>query len=316
MKGKYLLLITLILNFLSPPCRSEPSSHTHLTLEQVLTSSKQYYPAILASLARRNATYADQLSAQGAFDTVFSSDGYSRVSGFWDGSVINTNIRKNIAPLGGALYAGYRLSDGAFPIYEDANFTNSGGEAKIGVLFSLLRDRAIDQRRYNVNTTALATQEADFTVLLTQLGVQHKAQGAYWRWVAAGHALQIYEQLLAIAKERQKGLETEVRMGARASIFLTENQQNITRREILVTQARRDFQVATTALSLYYRNDHGETITPDRSVLPALNFGPVDFADDIDVDRASEAVFALRPELKICRLSSKKQIRTWRLDAI
>lgn len=53
----------------------------------------------------------------------------------------------SIANNGGYVYGGYRVSRGTFPVYEDQNYTNRLGEVKVGALFSLLRDRLVDERR-------------------------------------------------------------------------------------------------------------------------------------------------------------------------
>ena len=266
-----------------------------LTLSEVLTTSAAQYPKILEALAQRRAAGGAALAAQGAFDTVFSADGFSRVTGFWDGSVVRGEARRNLRTLGASVYGGYKLSDGNFPIYEDVNFTNTGGELKVGVLFSLLRDRSIDDRRFGALSSALDAAAADFDVLLTRIGVQHQAQIAYWRWVAAGRQLEVYENLLAIAQARQNGLEEQVRQGARARIFLTENRQNITRRQILKTEAERDFVTAANTLSLYYRGPDGAPVVPARNRLP----NDLPMAEGVEAGATSlpAGLLARRPEL-------------------
>ncbi len=302
------ILAAAIVLFLTLEARAQAqaasslSGADYLTLEEVLSSSATHFPAILESLAARRAAAGRVTQADGAFDLVFSADGFSRATGFWDGSVLNTQVSRNLRPLGAKVYGGYRLSDGDFPIYEDVNFTNTGGEAKIGALFSLLRDRAIDDRRFGTLDARLALKQADFEVLLTKIGVQHKALAAYWRWVAAGRQLQVYEELLEIAEGREAGLEEQVRQGARAAIFITENRQNITRRQRLVLEARRDFQNAANALSFYYRDAAGTPAIPEPALLPPESVGSVDPAQQ--TAEAGDAILralAARPELAILR---------------
>ena len=215
---------------------SEPEQ-APLLPEDVLASSAERFPDILASLAQERAARGDQLAAEGAFDLVFNADGYDRATGFWTGSVLNTELRQNLRPFGAQVFGGYRISEGTFPIYEDINFTNTGGEFKIGAIFSLLRNRSIDKRRFDIDDTRLAASQASLDVLLTEIGVQQKALNAYWRWVATGRELIVYRELLTIALDRAAGLEEQVRRGAQPEIAVTENQQNIIRREILVAEA-------------------------------------------------------------------------------
>ena len=167
-----------------------------LTAEEVLASSAIHFPTILASLAERRIAEAKSLEAQGAFDVMMSADGFSRISGFYDGTVVSSMAKRALRPMGAEIYAGYMLSENDFPIYEDRSFTNTGGELKVGALFSLLRDNKIDARRFGEANALLGVREADFQVLLTRIEVQQRTLMAYWRWVAMGRQLAVYEQLL------------------------------------------------------------------------------------------------------------------------
>ena len=277
-----------------------------LLLEDVLSSSAAHFPTILQAFANRRAAQGDVVAADGAFDLVFSADGFDRVSGAWTGRIVNSEVRQNLRPLGASVYGGYRISDGRFPIYEDGNFTNTGGEFKVGALFSLLRDRAIDDRRFSTMDARLALQQADLDVVFTHVGVQHQAIIAYWRWVTAGRKLAVYEELLRIAKEREAGLEEQVRRGARAQIFLTENRQNITRRERLATEARRDFMTAANALSFFYRDVGGAPVIPAEDRLPPENASEPIGALDIGDAPPLSAALALRPELAQLRVAAER----------
>ena len=277
-----------------------------LSAEDVLTSSAEHFPTILEALAERRGADAALLEAEGGFDLVFGADGSSRTAGFYDGSVIDSGVRQNFGPLGSSAYAGYRLSDGTFPIYEDANYTNDRGELKVGVLFSLLRDRDIDDRRFRRTDARLAIREASFDLLLTRVGVQQRALAAYWRWVTAGRQLEVYDTLLAIALERESGLEEQVRSGALAEIFLVENGQNITRRQRLAASARRDFQSAGLALSFYYRDADGEPQLPLAEQLPPT--APIGELESLAVGAGPGMMTSImqRPELAILRTAIER----------
>lgn len=270
---------------------------------EVLEASLERFPQILEGLARLRAAEGTTLAAEGAFDLVFDADARSRVTGFWDGSYVKTEARQAFRNHGATLYGGYRLSDGNFPVYEDVNFTNTGGEFKIGAIFALLRDRTIDPRRFGVTDARLGERQAELDVLLTKVGVQQQALAAYWRWVATGQELDVYRSLLAIAEEREAGLEEQVRKGALAGIAVVENRQNITRRRILVAEAELSHEVAANVLSFYYRNAAGEPQRPDPARLPSN--------DELDPLRPSDAfepaafddVLATRPELRRLRLA-------------
>ena len=278
-----------------------------LELDTVLASSATHFPGILRTLAARRAVEGRNLEVEGAFDLVFAADGFSRLSGFYDGTAVEGTVRQRLRPLGASVYAGYKLSDGTFPIYEDIAFTNTGGALKVGVLFSLMRDRDIDRERFDERDARLELREADLDVLLTRIGVQQRALVAYWRWVALGRKLRVYENLLRIALERQDGLEEQVRQGALANIFLTENLQNITRRQSLVTAAERDLAVAANDLSLFYRDGAGLPLVPTEAELPpGVPLSEIDNLAVADEFAVTEAL-SRRPELALLRTAIERE---------
>ncbi len=305
----YILYINLIVTFSSffLPVRADSTGDSSILLpEEILQSSSAHFPQVLEALATRRAVQADILTADGAFDVVFSSDGFDRATGFWAGRVVNTQLRKKLKPLGGTVYGGYRISDGTFPIYEDINFTNTGGEFKLGALFSLLKNRKIDARRFQVNDANLALKQADLEVLLTRIGVQHQALTAYWRWVIAGQQLEAYEALLEIARQREAGIAKQVQKGAIAQIFITEYNQNILRRERLVLQAELDYQAAANDLSFYYRDGLGEIIMPKFEQIPNQDIVKKMMTLAARSEHKVSDVLSRRPELSLLRTSLQR----------
>lgn len=290
------------------------SSSSTLLADEVLQSSQRHFPTILESLAQREFAAGEVLSREGAFDLVFSAEGYSRASGFWDGRVLSGTAKQDLGRGGVSLYSTYRLSGGSFPIYEDEYFTNSAGEVKVGVLFSLLRDRSIDEQRFARRDSQLALKAADVQLLFTKLGVQQQALNAYWRWVTAGNQIAVYEELLNNALERESGLSQQVESGAQAKIALTENRQNITRRQTLVTSARREFEKATNTLSFYLRSADG---APQRTTVLRLP-STQDTFRTIAVEGVNQPELAaartLRPELKLLDNTISRSLQRIALD--
>ncbi len=268
-----------------------------LLQDEVLASSAQHFPGILKSLAEQRIALGRTQEVEGAFDTVFSADANSRAEGFYDGRYVDGTIKRPFREFGGNVYGGYGISRGDFPIYEDENFTAEDGSLKLGVLFSLLRDRAIDPRRANIVDAQLGLEQADLELMLTRVGVQQRALRAYWSWVAAGHQLAVYNELLQLALDREEGLRQQVRNGSRAAIFITENAQNITRRRSLALNAQRDFRAAAFSLSFFLRDGAGETMVPSASRLPGLD--KIRSVPMPDSGGAVDRSLALRPELLI-----------------
>ncbi|MEL7538591.1 MAG: TolC family protein [Pseudomonadota bacterium] len=275
-----------------------------LTLADVRASTQQHVPAILRAIAANRVAAGERDAANGAFDLVFAGDSYNRLGGFWDGRVQTFKATKPVSDYGASIYSQYRLSEGNFPIYEDEFFTNTGGQFKLGVLFSLLRDRDIDARRFALADAEFSLRASEFELMLVRIGLAQEATIAYWRWAAAGQRLAIYRRLLTNALDRNVGLEREVREGARAAIFLTENQQNINRRRALVVRAERDLALAANVLSFYWRDSDGDMRTPVAGQLPMMLQQVLPTAEPetaAEVNARLESVLARHPELGVLR---------------
>ncbi|MEM1435328.1 MAG: TolC family protein [Pseudomonadota bacterium] len=277
--------------------------------EAVMRSARDQFPKVLQALAKQAGVEGKALASQGAFDLVFDAKGFSRTAGFYNGTALSGRATQPLGPFGAEVYSGYKISNGIFPIYEDVNFTNTGGQASIGVLFSLLKNRSIDDRRFGIRDAELAVRQGELEVLLTRVGVQQQALATYWRWVIAARQLLVYESLLDLALFREVGLKRQVEQGARARIFLTENEQNIMRRRILVANAQRDYDLAANRLSLYLRDADGQPLLAVLGQLPPEEppetlKGLAGVAED-----GVRAALASRPELEQLRVGARRAQR-------
>lgn len=274
--------------------------------DEVLRSSALTFPSILESFEREAAARSDQLSADGAFDLMLKGEYYDRLTGYYSGGFGKVEARQPLRPYGAEVFGSYRVSNGDFPIYENYNYTNNLGEIKVGALFSLLRNRDIDSRRFAIEDTRLAASQARLDVMLVQLNVQHEALRAYWRWVGAGEEIRVFEELLEIAEARQIGLTREVNEGARARIALTENEQNLLRRRSLLEEAKRNFLTAANSLGFYLRGSDGRMVIPTREMLPDLSrmkaIAPVEQL----VATPLSDVIQSRPELQTFKLALER----------
>lgn len=239
-----------------------------LTLEDVLASSRFHAPQVLEAMARVRGAEGRLVSTQAAFDTVFSAEAESRALGYYSGSKAGVSVKQPFSNNGGYAYGGYRISSGSFPVYEDEYVTNQAGEMKAGAIFALMRDRAIDERRFARTLAEADVAIAEADRLMIAIGVQRAALAAYNNWVAAGLRLKVYQGLLKLAEERQSGFSRQVAEGARPRILLTENEQNILRRQSLVVQSEQALAQAAATLSLYLRDANGAPVIPSADRLP------------------------------------------------
>lgn len=317
MRARCLALLAAICVLLGGP-GAVPAAAAPLTLDEVLRASAQHSPAILEALARERAADGRALSAQGAFDLVFEAEAQTRPLGYYDGATFESKLVSPLASNGGNVYGGYRVSRGSFPSYDGKGYTNQLGEVKVGAVFSLLRDRLVDDRR-----TALGLADGDVELArldreLVAVGVQRRAIAAYQQWVAAGNRVAIYRELLGLAAERQASIDRQIALGARPAILGIENRQNIVRRESLLVRAEQDLAVAANALSFFWRDELGQPRVPgpDRlpAALPRLAAPALDAGNVVRADRPDLAAIATRLDQLGARLRLAENQLAPRLD--
>jgi outer membrane protein TolC len=268
-----------------------------LALEDVLAASRQHVPLILEASARVAAREGKRLSTEGAFDLELQQKSWLRADGFYDGRSVDTRLVKPLPQFGAEVSTGYRVTTGDFPVYEDELITKSAGEFNVGLVFSLLRDRAIDERRFALTESELNLATAELDVLVKQLKVQSDATMSYFGWLAAGKTQAVYQSLLDIALRRQSALEQRLAEGDVAAIFLTENQQNVLKRRELLVRAEQSFANAGVQLSLYLRDAEGRPLVPDASQLPT-SLPAIAALEELSPHEALKSARAARPEFR------------------
>ena len=303
----------------APPVSEKrvPNRAAPLVLAEVLASSRFHAPQVLEALARLRGAEGRLLSAQAAFDTVFSASAETRLSGFYDGRDLEAKVTKPLGNLGGYAYGSYRVSGGQFPVYEDERYTNQLGEIKAGAVLALMRDRLIDDRRFGQVQAEADVAVADADRLMVAIGVQTRAIQTYNNWLVAGLRLGIYRDLLTLAQNRQAAFRRQVAEGARPAILLTENEQNILRRQSLVVQSEQALAMAATALSLYLRDADGRPVIPDASRLPGTLPPPLPRTarpDDLALARPDLRTIDIRMKLARARVALDRNAFLPKLD--
>jgi outer membrane protein TolC len=263
----------------------------------VLSSSREHFPRVQSAVAEILAQQGRVTEALGAFDLSLEQESLIWADGFYDGMSADSKLVKPVGPANAKLFAGYRVSNDDFPIYQQELVTNDGGEFNLGIIFSMWRDRATHARRVALSNARLGVREARIELRLARLMTQRNAARAYWRWVAAGRELTVYRQLATLAEKRMDGLDQRVKAGDVAAIFVVENRQNLLRRQALVTSAERDFRIAAIELSLYLRDHEGRPRRALEQELPEAFPSPEIAIDDPSV--LVDAVLARRPELAL-----------------
>lgn len=244
------------------------ASPAPLKVDEVLNSVRSQYPPLLAAWLRQDVANGRIRQAQGAFDPILSSTLTLHPLNYYDGSNMDFRLEQPLMNSGGSLYGGYRLSSGFLADYERKLRTSDGGEAVLGMRLPLLRDRDFDTRRANLGKAAVDRELVNPLILRQYLDFHRAARIAYFNWLATGLRLAVAEQVFRIAKDRDQAFNELSAQGAIAPIVVQDNQRLVVSREIAVVEARRRFEAAAIALSLFHRDAKGDPIIADRARLP------------------------------------------------
>jgi outer membrane protein TolC len=288
---------------LPPVSGSPPSVGGPLGLVEVLDSVDQHYPLLRAIEQERAIAGGRLVSSMGAFDLnlLAGADGQGTT---YDNFRSSIGVSQGL-PFGGVgVTAGYRNGYGDFPTYNLGQKTADGGEVRAGASIPLLRDRAIDRPRANLQQARLDVAIAEPVIERQRLDFQRAAARTYWNWVAAGHRLKVAEALVKLAVERDEQLKVRVEVGPAANIERIDNQQNIALRNGVLVQAQRGFQQATIDLSLFLRDESGRPTLAGAGRLSA--FPEVQPIDLKTFDAALQTAFENRPEPRRLRLQRDK----------
>jgi outer membrane protein TolC len=262
-----------------------------LTLDTVLIAVDQRVPELAAAEAKAEAADAKVLSARGAFDPKLKGkastylDGYDRQ--LFDAGLVGETV------LGPELHAGWRLGRGDFPSY-DGRKTAAGGEAYVRAEVPLLDGLVWSDARATLQQRAAWADSARAMAADKRRLALFGATHAWAKWAAAGAKLAIQEAFVRQTEERQQALDREVAEGSRAPLDQLDNRRALAERRAELATARQEYLEAAQKLSLYYRDDAGLPVVPDRSQLPEL---PLEVSR-VEDERDPRSVADERPDVR------------------
>lgn len=303
MTGSVLLAIAALLA--ADLAEAQPEETSPLALEEVLESTRLHYPPLLAAIREIEAAEGDRRAAEGKFDTGFGLGSFADRFGFYENHRLDVGVEQAVQWWGAKLYAGWRVGEGGFAPYNGLAETRDGGEYRAGFKLPLLRDRAIDPSRAELERTRIGITIAELSVLEQQLLIRQLATWSYWDWVASGRSLQIAQSLLELALDRDLFLRESVDAGALPAIEVTDNRRAILKRRSDVVSAEQKLRKAAIYLSLYYRDPMGNPAVPGEARLPERFPAPSPFeSEDIEDDFA--LALERRPELRSVRAEAER----------
>jgi outer membrane protein TolC len=282
----------------------------NISQKEIVESSLKHYPLILSNYQKIQAAKGSMLASKGFFDITLKQNYQNQTRGFYDGSLSETRLEKNLGYLNAKAFTGFRKSFDDFANYDGDKTTNDNGELFAGLKLSLLRNATIDENRLLVQVAQLEVKDAELQMQKIKMQIARDAKIAYWQAKAAAKIYEIYKNLFDLSLTRQAQLEEKARKGAIAQIIVVENRKNILKRKTLLAKARQEFENRSLFLSLFYRDENG---------LPKLiklkDFPPVNFhLQEISKEKLKQDVeFALNSRPEINLIKNEKNIATQQL---
>ena len=277
-----------------------------LTIEELLASVDRAFPLIEAVVAERRLAEGAAMSARGEFDLKLKGEAESQQFGFYRNESVKGFLEQNTTLWGTTVYGGYRVGRGTFGPYDEKALTLSGGEWSGGFRMPLLKDRAVDRRRADLQTTTLEVQGAEFTISKERLKIYKAALKQYWEWVAAGRQIAVAKGLLELAEQRNQQLEDTVKLGQLAPIEVTDNLRAILQRRSALVIAERYVQGAGIELSLFFRDAAGDPLQPGGDRMLDTFPEPVLLAPEQEALDLAAAMTA-RPEIQSLLIKRRQQ---------
>lgn len=243
------------------PDTNAGSATDKVSLSDAFASARRHYPSILSALKNVEVAEANRFSAQGNWDLKLNSMTRKDATGYYENDYFETKLEQPTPYWGTRFFGGYRQGNGFFPVYEDKLETLNNGEFFTGFKAPILRDRAIDSARGEIQQADTLIEQTREELAFTELQLLTETALAYWAWVGAGLKLQVYEQLLEITRNRDEAVRENVRLGQAPEVEQVDNERLIIQRQASVVSARRYLEQTALKLSVYYRDTNGEPLT-------------------------------------------------------
>lgn len=268
-------------------------------VDDVVQSVFNHFPEVSIALNEIQAASGKTLSAQGAFDSLFSSYSLTQPLGFYKTQRFGVGVAQPLFN-GGEVYSNYRIGDGNFEPWYGERETNEGGEFKAGFSLPMVKNRVIDQRRADLLQADINLQLVEADVDARFLILKRAATQAYWDSRIAAELVRIQLTLLRLAEARVDQIKKRVKAGDLARIAEIDNARFIAKRQNDLIKARRIFQKAAIKLSIFLRDASGEPYVIQESELPR-EFPDANLIEDTQLRRDLARAVSVRPELDVLR---------------
>lgn len=267
----YFFFFLILINLLSTTSfgDSKTLDSKKLLLDDIFLSVRKHYPKLKQEEFKLQKSVADYKKNKGFFDPKIKGKVLNK-SGYYDLFHSKISIEQNLPIYGVSLSTGWRISDGTFAVYDEILNTTNDGELFATLKLPILKNGITDKNRTKIAVSKIEKKKNKIQFQYYSMKLKYEATIAYLEWVISGYKLKTYQNLLNLALLRQKGIKEKVKLGLEPKIDIVDNQQFISQRNNLVTEAQKKFLEKSYKLSLYYRDHNGTPITPTTKNLPVL----------------------------------------------
>ena len=275
-----------------------------LSLNDVLFSVQQCYPAIDIAVGELQSADGKIVASLGAFDSTLDGHSISQPLGFYQTYRNGVGLTRQLYS-GGEVYGAYRIGDGNFEPWYGERETNEAGEFKFGFSLPLLKDTVIDERRAKLTSANLQRDQLEFNVDSRLLLFQRFASQSYWNWVAAGQVIKVQQELLDLAQKRVDLIKARVTRGDLAELANIDNDRFIAKRKNSLIKANLLLRQAAIKMSLYFRDQQCNPVIASQNQLPT-DFNVAEVIGEETVAADIQSALNVRPELAELRTARQE----------
>jgi len=293
MTTRKIILVLFLLRFGSVMAQTD--SLTEFSFQKYIDIVKLHHPISRQAELQNAYGEANLLKAKGAFDPKLQTEVSQKY--FNDKSYYNLIDGGLKIPtwFGIELKTGYEVNDGEF--LNNQNQTPNSGLLYAGISLPIGNGLIIDKRRAELKKAKiyLNSTSAQRQILLNQLILE--AGIVYWEWYESYQKLQVLENAVSVAKDRQKAVSQSAKFGDRPSIDTLEASIQLQNRQLNLQQAQLSYKNASALLSIYIWADGSIPLEVDQNTVPSSLDVTAGIATDLSYYALIDTQVFQHPEL-------------------
>ena len=260
--------LKILLAFLLACGSATASSDSTVTLsfDEFMSMVREHHPVAQQAELRVDRGAANLMTARGSFDPKAFGDVAQK---YLDGT---TYYRRSVGGLkiptwfGVEVETAFEQSQGAY--VDPERVTQGAGLLSAGVSVPIGQGLFIDKRRAALRNAqvyqsiTIAERQSMVNKLLREVGE------AYWKWFAANHKREVYDQALVAAQDRFSAVKQSAALGDRPAIDTLEAGIQVQNRRLQLQQAELDLKNAAALLSVHIWAEGRIPLELDSAVSP------------------------------------------------